>query len=106
MMLSRSVRVLRPSRALSTAVLQAHSTAEGVDFSLNWALAKSGVVPKAQAFRNLPAPALAQHAKAGKGSCQRCVPPHREWQTPRVPSSKLPLCLVQKKPMHLLRMRR
>ena len=64
-MLSRSVRVLRPSRALSTAVLQAHSTAEGVDFSLNWALAKSGVVPKAQAFRNLPAPALAQLAKAG-----------------------------------------
>lgn len=48
------------ARSLSS-VASLSSQADGVDVTLNWALAKSGVTPKDRAFRNLDAKSLTAH---------------------------------------------
>ena len=68
-MLARFVSTKTGSRAFSAVVLQAQSTTEGLDYQLNWALAKSGVTPKEKAYRNLSAKGLSAHIKAGTPNC-------------------------------------
>jgi hypothetical protein len=54
------------ARAVRSFAIAAQNVAQpAADASLNWALAKAGVIPKAQAFRNLSAQQLAKH----EGSC-------------------------------------
>ncbi len=59
------------ARAVRSFAIAAQNVAQpAADASLNWALAKAGVIPKAHAFRNLSAQQLAKH----EGTVERTVP--------------------------------
>ncbi len=69
MLARQASRSVLGRRGLAAVTLSAHSTTEGVDYSVNWALAKSGVIPPGQAFRD----AQATLAHAGTQIASSCV---------------------------------